>query len=82
MKKVILIIILCALIFSGCNYQLVDLNYTFSYAYIKVGDEWVTVELSSWKDYEGEQIQLTLRDGTVLLVNSMNCILYKGELPR
>ena len=52
MKKFILIIafIICIFTFSGCNYQLIDLNYTFTHAYIKVGDEWIVVELSSWKD--------------------------------
>ena len=67
---------------TGCNYQMIDLNYSFKNAYVKIGDEWVDLELKSWMDYEdGEQLQLTLKDGTVMVVFSGDCILYNGTLP-
>lgn len=86
MKKKIIILILvvmlvCLAIFSGCNMQIIDLNYKFTNAYVKIGEEWVDLEIVSWKDYEGEQMQLKLADGTVFIVHSANCILYNGELP-
>ena len=87
MKKKFLVLILilmltCLLTLSGCNKQIIDLNYEFTNAYVKIGDEWVDLEIFSWKDYEdGEQIQLKLRDGTVFIVHSANCVLYKGKLP-
>lgn len=65
----------------GYNKQLFDLNQKYTHAYVRVGDSWVDVEIESWNDYEGEQIQITLTDGSVLLVNSVNCILYIGNLP-
>ena len=87
MKKIILGLLVIAMTLgiafgaAGCNYQLIDMNYKYTNAYIKIGDEWKDVEIKTWKDYEGEQIQITLTDGTVILTNSINCILYNGELP-
>lgn len=84
MKKILLltIMIMCCLAFTGCNKQIIDLNYKFTNAYVKIGEDWVDLNISTWTDYEdGEQIQLRLADGTVLIVHSANCILYKGKLP-
>lgn len=88
-KRFLSIVFLCIVLFTvfasliACgNYDFIDTNYTFTKAYVKIGDEWLDLEIKSWTDYEGEQIQLTLADGTVMLVNSMNCILYEGELPK
>lgn len=62
--------------------KVVDLNLKFDKARINMGDEWIDVDLKKWTDYEdGDQLQLTLEDGTVMVVHSMNCILYKGTLP-
>lgn len=66
---------------NGCNYQLLDTTYKYDKAYVKIGEEWVDLEIRSWADYEGEQLQLKLKDGSILLVSSYNCILYYGELP-
>lgn len=61
------------------NYQYVDLNYKFDYAYIAYGDGTVKkVEVASWRDYEeGDQLQITGKDGSVYLVHSENCVLVK-----
>ena len=85
MKKILAIIAtftLSIMCLSGCNQQLIDLNYEFNRAHVKVGNEWKDVSVKTWSDYEGEQLQLTLQDGTVLVVHSANCILYNGTLPR
>ena len=66
---------------AGCNYQVIDTNYRYDYAYVKIGEEWKNIEIKSWHDYDGEQLQLILPDGTVMLVSSYYCILYKGNLP-
>lgn len=87
MKKRIIVLIIAIMLlftamFSGCNKQVIDLNFEFTKAYVKIGEEWVDLEITTWRDYEdGEQIQLKLADGTVLLVHVANCILYKGDLP-
>lgn len=86
-KKILCLILICMFAFStifltGCNQQVFDFNYTFNYAYVKIGDKWVDLEITKWCDYEGEQLQLTLKDGTVMIVSSINCILYNGRLPK
>ena len=67
---------------AGCNHQMFDFNYEFSNAYVKVGEEWIDLEIKTWMDYDGEQIQITLKDDTVMVVSSVNCILYNGVLPK
>lgn len=68
---------------DGCegNKTTFDFTKTYEHALIKVKDEWITVNVKQWNDYEGEQIQLLLEDDTVLLINSNQCILYSGTLP-
>lgn len=86
-KLIIIILLLTILSCSilcgcnGCNYQLIDATYRYDRAYVKIGEEWVDLEIRSWNDYDGEQLQIKLKDGSVLLVSSINCILYYGELP-
>lgn len=80
MKKylaIVLAVILCVGIFSGCNKQLIDLNYEFNYAIISLpnGDV-VEGKISSWNDYEGEQIQVKMND-KVYVVHSANIVLIK-----
>ena len=86
MKKVIISFVIFSLILLGivgvlasCNYDIIDTNYSFDYAYISYGDGTVEkVKIKSWRDYEdGEQIQITSTDGDVYLVNSYNCVLIK-----
>lgn len=67
--------ILCRL--TGCNYQLVDLDYTYNYAIINLGGEYKEIEIQSWKDYEGEQIQIKDKEDNIYLTNSFNCTLIK-----
>ena len=85
MKRKILVLLATVTVglgcLSGCNRQVVDWNFKFDKARVKLGEEWVDIEIDKWMDYEGEQLQLTLEDGTVMIVHSANCILYKGELP-
>ena len=74
--------LLMACSLTSCNKQLLDWNYNYDRAYVKIGEEWTDVDIKMWADYEGEQLQLTLEDGTVLVVHSANCVLYNGQLPR
>lgn len=78
MKK--LIILVGLLVLSGCtNKQYIDMNYSYNKAIISLQNgEVVEVEIKSWRDYEdGEQIQITSKDGTVYLSSSYNCTLIK-----
>lgn len=60
------------------NKDAFDFNYTFNKAITYVGNEKIELEIESWIDYEGEQIQIKTADGKVYLVSSLNTILI-GE---
>lgn len=79
MKKLILLCIAALLMLTLCscgNYDLFDTNYTYDYAIVSFPDgSTKTIEIAQWTDYEGEQIQIIAKDGTVYLLNSVNCIL-------
>ena len=76
MKKGIVIIGLAAILLTGCNRQIIDANYTFKYAEIKMAGYNELIEISSWHDYdESDMIQITSTDGKVYLTHSSNVIL-------
>lgn len=80
MKKIITLTLVLALLvtmLTGCgNMDLWDTNYTFDRAIIKMPNgEVLEVENKQWCDYEGEQVQIIAKDGTVYLVSTYNCIL-------
>lgn len=61
------------------NRQILDTNYTFDKAIIDLHNEVITVEVETWKDYDGEQLQIKAKDGTVYLTSSYNCTLIKTK---
>lgn len=70
---VIVLIIFGVTNLTGCNRQIIDLNYSFTKAIIEgVGE----IDIKSWTDYENsDMIQITGTDGTVYLTHSSNVIL-------
>ena len=81
MKKYIAValgalILALALIFAGCNKQLVDLTYSYEYAIIALPNgEVVEGKVTSWTDFEdGDQLQIKI-DGKTYLVHSSNVVL-------
>ena len=82
MKKIILILLLIVSVIgtSSCgNYEIFDTTYTFEYVHLHKTNE--CLKIKAWTDYEGEQIQVTLEDDTVLLVSNINADLIKGNCP-
>lgn len=82
MKKklsIILLSIITMVSISGCgNKDILDMNYTFNKAIISLQNgEVIEVDVKSWKDYEGEQLQIESTDGTFYLTSSYNCTLIK-----
>ncbi|MBO7251823.1 MAG: hypothetical protein J6V25_04280 [Oscillospiraceae bacterium] len=73
---VILLILICAAVFAGCNKQMVDLTYSYEYAIIGLPNgEVVEGKVSSWTDFEdGDQIQVKI-NGKTYLVHSSNVVL-------
>lgn len=53
------------------------MTYSYSWAQIKMPDgSIVEGKVSSWNDYEGEQLQVCI-DGKTYLVNSVNIVMTK-----
>lgn len=82
MKKIIIAIMALMMMFAfvGCgNKDLFDTVYSYDYAIISLPDGSVEkVEIKQWTDYEdGDQLQITAKDGTIYLVHSHNCVLVK-----
>ena len=77
-KRIILTIFLIfsILVLTSCNYQVIDLNYNYDYAIIKLQNgKIIEGKVQKWRDYEdGEQLQVTV-DGVTYLTNSFNCTL-------
>ena len=78
---VIAIIVIIALCLTACNKTIFDTKYKFEKAHIRVNDVWFDVDVDKWCDYDGEQLQLILTNGTVMIIHSRDCILYNGTLP-
>ena len=71
MKKIILVVvllILVTLLATGCNKQIVDFNYNFDRAIIKLPNgEVIDGKISSWTDFDdADQIQLKINGSTYL----------------
>lgn len=82
-KKIIILLALVAVVANlvGCgNMTVIDTTYTFDYAIIKTANgEIVEGEVKTWCDYEGEQIQITFKDGDTYLVSTINATLISYE---
>lgn len=61
---------------TGCNYKMMDFEYSFDKAIIYNDDNALIVDIDSWTDYDGEQLQIITGD-TVMVVSSFNTILVK-----
>ena len=82
MKKIVglFLAVIMVLVLTGCgNYNLLDTTYQYDKVHVHNEDK--CFEVKSWTDYEGEQIQVELVDGTYLLVSNINATLIKGECP-
>lgn len=84
MKKriisIVAVLTLTLALLTGCNKQLVDLNYSFNYAIIQLPDGTIVEgKVQSWTDYEdGEQLQIKI-DGVTYLCSSYNCVLMNKQ---
>ncbi|PYG84904.1 hypothetical protein LY28_03525 [Ruminiclostridium sufflavum DSM 19573] len=62
---------------SGCNKDIIDTNYTFKKAIIVIGNEKIDVNIKQWRDFDGDQMQVTDEHGQVYLTHSANVLLLK-----
>ena len=73
-----ILLILGLVLLSACgNRQVgIDTNQTFTKAYINIGGEWKTVTVKAWRDFqEGDEVQITTKEGVVYLTHYMNVVL-------
>lgn len=80
---IIVIIVLAGLIITlypsiAGNKTFIDLKHTYTKAITSINGEKIEIDIDTWSDYEGEQIQIIGKDGKVYLVSSFNTILI-GE---
>ena len=91
MKKIILMLVIVALGFllaacdgnedNFCGHAIAG-DVFYPYAYVNVGSGFVNVEISQWGFIDSKDIiYLQLKDGTTLMVDAKNCILYNGTFP-
>lgn len=71
MKKIIgllLVVLMVVGLFCGCNMQVIDMTYSYEYAYIALPNgEVVEGRVSSWVDYEsGDVVQIVINGKTYL----------------
>lgn len=71
-----LVLIVLAVVLTGCNYTMFDTTWSFDRAIIVLPDgNVVDGTVQSWKDFEdGDQIQVKINDVTYL-VHSNNVVL-------
>ena len=73
----LLVLPLIALLVCGCNYDLIDTNFTYDKAICEINGKYEEIEIKKWADYEGEQIQIIGKDGNTYLMSMNNCTLVK-----
>ncbi len=74
-------LILTTLGFAGCNRNVIDLTFTFNYAYVELPNgEVIEGNVKSWRDYENsDQLQIEFENGAVYLVHSSKCTLLNNK---
>ena len=83
MKKIlatILVLIVLIATLSGCNYQVLDLTYTFDKAIIALPNgKVIEGHVDAWRDFEdGDQLQIEI-NGVIYLVHSEDVVLIKEK---
>ena len=75
-KKLLALAVICTLLLTGCNYQMVDTTYKYDRAIISLPNgEVIEGTVDSWMDFEdGDQLQIKI-DGKTYLVHSSNVVL-------
>jgi len=68
-----------SLLFSGCNKTIFDTKYGFNKSLIFGDDTAIILDVKQWKDYSGEQIQLTTSDNLALLTSSFDTNCFYGN---
>ena len=80
MKKLLLgLLLVFSLSLTICNKHLIDWNY--SYKKVHLYETGTCYEIESWKDYDGEQLQVHIKGKGKILTSSMSCFLVDDKCP-
>lgn len=77
MKKIICVLLVLVMVFSlvACNRQILDVTYEFDRAIIELPNgEIIEGKITSWRDFEGDQLQVKI-DGKTYLVHSSDIVM-------
>ena len=80
MKKLLLgFLLVFTLALTSCNKQLIDLNYRYTKVHLYETN--TCYEIESWKDYDGEQLQVHIKGKGNILISSTSCFLVEDKCP-
>lgn len=82
MKKTILKLAMTSMLLlslSSCNKTIFDTTYSYEKIHLYATNK--CYKIKEWNDYSGEQIQVKLTNGTVILTSAQNAMLIKGDCP-
>lgn len=75
-----LTILLATVLLTSCNYQPIDLTYSYKKVHIYNTNQ--CYEISGWKDYsDGEQLQVDIVGKGKVLLSANNCMLINDKCP-
>ena len=79
MKKIICLLIALLIVYlflAGCNKQLIDVSWNFTYAYVYCSGELIAEgKLQSWRDFENSDMIQVKIDGKTYLTHSSNVVM-------
>lgn len=82
MKKLCLLVIVCAsVLLTGCGNENIGWGeYNYYYVTCDGSVKFRNEPITSWKDFDGEQIEITLSSGNTILVSANYCTLSKNQI--
>lgn len=78
-KRILAGTILLSFLLTGCNKSVFDTKYGFNKSLILGDDTALILDVKNWKDYSGEQLQLTTNDDFTLLTSSFDTNCFYGN---
>lgn len=70
---ILIVIVIILTMCTGCNKQVFDKSYTFNKIICNYDGDKFELDIKSWTDYDGEQIQIRSKDGNTYLLSANKC---------
>lgn len=64
---------------NGFNYDIIDFNYDFNKVIVMKDDAAVILPITEWTDYEGEQLQIKIKNGPTIVTAAYDTILINDN---